>query len=137
MAMWARQTCGGGASRLVGALWSQLLLCLVLSAPAAQGYSFPQNYTMQYWARRLEQEIDGVMRIFGGVQALKRIYDEKRNLFEVRENVPDKIVEKVAGDIESLLAKKVRALKVRSLCGTLTYVVCLMEQRISKNGTGM
>ncbi|KAF7249626.1 Voltage-dependent calcium channel subunit alpha-2/delta-2 [Varanus komodoensis] len=27
---------------------------------------------MQYWARRLEQEIDGVMRIFGGVQQLKR-----------------------------------------------------------------
>uniref|UniRef100_A0A8D0DNR7 Uncharacterized protein n=1 Tax=Salvator merianae TaxID=96440 RepID=A0A8D0DNR7_SALMN len=67
---------------------------------------------MQYWARRLEQEIDGVMRIFGGVDQLKRIYDEKKNLFEVRENVPEKIVEKVAGDIESLLAKKVRALKV-------------------------
>ncbi|XP_042307019.1 voltage-dependent calcium channel subunit alpha-2/delta-2 isoform X2 [Sceloporus undulatus] len=106
MAMWA-------PSCLVRALCSPvLLLCLLLSTPPpAQGYSFPQNYTMQYWARRLEQEIDGVMRIFGGVQALKRIYDEKRNLFEVRENVPDKIVEKVAGDIESLLAKKVRALK--------------------------
>ncbi|KAF7249625.1 Voltage-dependent calcium channel subunit alpha-2/delta-2 [Varanus komodoensis] len=47
------------------------------------------------------------------------IYDEKKNLFEVRENVPDKIVEKVAGDIESLLAKKVRALKVISIKSTL------------------
>ncbi|XP_044307179.1 voltage-dependent calcium channel subunit alpha-2/delta-2 isoform X2 [Varanus komodoensis] len=104
------QTCG--ASCLVPALCSQVILfLLVLSAPATDGYSFPQQYTMQYWARRLEQEIDGVMRIFGGVQQLKRIYDEKKNLFEVRENVPDKIVEKVAGDIESLLAKKVRALK--------------------------
>lgn len=28
---------------------------------------------MQYWARRLEQEIDGVMRIFGGVQQLKLV----------------------------------------------------------------
>ncbi|KAF4803427.1 hypothetical protein TURU_016300 [Turdus rufiventris] len=27
---------------------------------------------MQYWARRLEQEIDGVMRIFGGVQQLRK-----------------------------------------------------------------
>ncbi|KAJ7424758.1 hypothetical protein WISP_27156 [Willisornis vidua] len=26
---------------------------------------------MQYWARRLEQEIDGVMRIFGGVHQLR------------------------------------------------------------------
>uniref|UniRef100_A0A8D2LJA2 Calcium voltage-gated channel auxiliary subunit alpha2delta 2 n=1 Tax=Varanus komodoensis TaxID=61221 RepID=A0A8D2LJA2_VARKO len=112
------QTCG--ASCLVPALCSQVILfLLVLSAPATDGYSFPQQYTMQYWARRLEQEIDGVMRIFGGVQQLKRIYDEKKNLFEVRENVPDKIVEKVAGDIESLLAKKVRALKVISIKSTL------------------
>uniref|UniRef100_A0A8C3QHM6 Calcium voltage-gated channel auxiliary subunit alpha2delta 2 n=1 Tax=Cyanoderma ruficeps TaxID=181631 RepID=A0A8C3QHM6_9PASS len=66
---------------------------------------------MQYWARRLEQEIDGVMRIFGGVQQLRKIYDDNKNLFEVKENVPRKLVEKVAGDIESLLAKKVRALK--------------------------
>ncbi|XP_062977175.1 voltage-dependent calcium channel subunit alpha-2/delta-2 isoform X2 [Elgaria multicarinata webbii] len=104
------QTCG--ASCLVPALCSQIILCLfVFSTPAADGYSFPQQYTMQYWARRLEQEIDGVMRIFGGVQQLKRIYDEKKNLFEVRENVPEKIVEKVSGDIETLLAKKVQALK--------------------------
>ncbi|KFO95050.1 Voltage-dependent calcium channel subunit alpha-2/delta-2, partial [Calypte anna] len=40
------------------------------------------------------------------------IYEENRNLFKVKENVPRKLVEKVAGDIESLLAKKVRALKV-------------------------
>ncbi|PKU39600.1 voltage-dependent calcium channel subunit alpha-2 delta- hypothetical protein [Limosa lapponica baueri] len=44
----------------------------------------------------------------GGVSL---IYNENRNLFEVKENVPRKLVEKVAGDIESLLAKKVRALK--------------------------
>lgn len=29
--------------------------------------------SMQYWARRLEQEIDGVMRIFGGVQQLRGV----------------------------------------------------------------
>ncbi|RMC00041.1 hypothetical protein DUI87_23450 [Hirundo rustica rustica] len=40
-----------------------------------------------------------------------KIYDDNKNLFEVKENVPRKLVEKVAGDIESLLAKKVRALK--------------------------
>lgn len=28
---------------------------------------------MQHWARRLEQEIDGVMRIFGGVQQLQEV----------------------------------------------------------------
>ncbi|XP_019360729.1 PREDICTED: voltage-dependent calcium channel subunit alpha-2/delta-2 isoform X2 [Gavialis gangeticus] len=103
------QTCS--ASSVVPALCGHIVLLLVLSAPAADCYSFPQQYTMQYWARRLEQEIDGVMRIFGGVQQLRGIYNENRNLFEVKENVPRKLVEKVAGDIESLLAKKVRALK--------------------------
>eukprot|EP00075_Anas_platyrhynchos_P033889 XP_027323142.1 voltage-dependent calcium channel subunit alpha-2/delta-2 [Anas platyrhynchos] len=98
-----------GSAALCGHL--ALLLLLLLAAPAALGYSFPQQHTMQYWARRLEQEIDGVMRIFGGVQQLRGIYNENRNLFEVKENVPRKLVEKVAGDIESLLAKKVRALK--------------------------
>ncbi|KAM7337007.1 hypothetical protein ACRRTK_003126 [Alexandromys fortis] len=28
---------------------------------------------MQHWARRLEQEIDGVMRIFGGMQQLREV----------------------------------------------------------------
>ncbi|XP_025030151.1 voltage-dependent calcium channel subunit alpha-2/delta-2-like, partial [Python bivittatus] len=103
------QTCG--ASCLVRAACGQILLCLVLSAAAANGYSFPQQYTMQNWAQRLEREIDGVMKIFGDVKQLRQIYDEKKNLFEVRDNIPEKIVEKVAGDIESLLAKKVHALK--------------------------
>uniref|UniRef100_A0A2R9BVZ5 Calcium voltage-gated channel auxiliary subunit alpha2delta 2 n=1 Tax=Pan paniscus TaxID=9597 RepID=A0A2R9BVZ5_PANPA len=66
---------------------------------------------MQHWARRLEQEVDGVMRIFGGVQQLREIYKDNRNLFEVQENEPQKLVEKVAGDIESLLDRKVQALK--------------------------
>uniref|UniRef100_A0A670YKD9 Calcium voltage-gated channel auxiliary subunit alpha2delta 2 n=1 Tax=Pseudonaja textilis TaxID=8673 RepID=A0A670YKD9_PSETE len=69
------------------------------------------NVLMQNWAQRLEREIDGVMKIFGDVKQLRQIYDEKKNLFEVRDNIPEKIVEKVAGDIESLLAKKVQALK--------------------------
>ncbi|VCW68385.1 unnamed protein product, partial [Gulo gulo] len=68
-------------------------------------------HRMQHWARRLEQEIDGVMRIFGGVQQLREIYKDNRNLFEVQENEPQKLVEKVAGDIESLLDRKVQALK--------------------------
>uniref|UniRef100_A0A7M4FA31 Uncharacterized protein n=32 Tax=Archosauria TaxID=8492 RepID=A0A7M4FA31_CROPO len=84
---------------------------------------------MQYWARRLEQEIDGVMRIFGGVQQLRGIYNENRNLFEVKENVPRKLVEKVAGDIESLLAKKVRALKVRQYFCTLVLLLCVGSGR--------
>lgn len=39
------QTCG--ASRFVPALCGQIILCLVLSSrtPAAEGYSFPQQYT--------------------------------------------------------------------------------------------
>ncbi|XP_034296253.1 voltage-dependent calcium channel subunit alpha-2/delta-2 isoform X2 [Pantherophis guttatus] len=103
------QTCG--TSCLVRALYGQILLGFLVSAPSANGYSFPQQYTMQNWAQRLEREIDGVMKIFGDVKQLRQIYDEKKNLFEVRDNIPEKLVEKVAGDIESLLAKKVQALK--------------------------
>lgn len=44
-----------------------------------------------------------------------QIYKDNRNLFEVQENEPQKLVEKVAGDIESLLDRKVQALKV-GLC---------------------
>lgn len=43
---------------------------------------------------------------------LRSIYKDNRNLFEVQENEPQKLVEKVAGDIESLLDRKVQALKV-------------------------
>lgn len=32
-------------------------------------------HRMQHWARRLEQEIEGVMRIFGGVQQLREVND--------------------------------------------------------------
>ncbi|KAM3914780.1 voltage-dependent calcium channel subunit alpha-2/delta-2 isoform 5-T5 [Leptodactylus fuscus] len=99
-----------------------LLLCPLLRAlcllqaglsllPGAGGYSFPQQHTMQYWATRLEREFHQVMRNFAGAQQLQGFYKEKRNLFEVKENVPRRLVEKVAGDIETLLAKKVRALK--------------------------
>uniref|UniRef100_A0A8C0SMY5 Calcium voltage-gated channel auxiliary subunit alpha2delta 2 n=1 Tax=Canis lupus familiaris TaxID=9615 RepID=A0A8C0SMY5_CANLF len=100
-----------GPPRPLLLLLPPLLLLPLLAAPGASAYSFPQQHTMQHWARRLEQEIDGVMRIFGGVQQLREIYKDNRNLFEVQENEPQKLVEKVAGDIESLLDRKVRALK--------------------------
>uniref|UniRef100_A0A2I3RHE6 Calcium voltage-gated channel auxiliary subunit alpha2delta 2 n=1 Tax=Pan troglodytes TaxID=9598 RepID=A0A2I3RHE6_PANTR len=100
-----------GPPRPLWLLLPPLLLLPLLAAPSASAYSFPQQHTMQHWARRLEQEVDGVMRIFGGVQQLREIYKDNRNLFEVQENEPQKLVEKVAGDIESLLDRKVQALK--------------------------
>ncbi|XP_069500159.1 voltage-dependent calcium channel subunit alpha-2/delta-2 isoform X2 [Ambystoma mexicanum] len=90
---------------------TSLVLLLSLSALGAEGFSFPQQATMQFWARQLEQEIDGVMKIFSDPHKLRGIYNENLHLFEVKENIPRKVVEKVAGDIQSLLAKKVRALK--------------------------
>uniref|UniRef100_A0A5F9C928 Uncharacterized protein n=1 Tax=Oryctolagus cuniculus TaxID=9986 RepID=A0A5F9C928_RABIT len=72
----------------------------VAGAPPDSALHF-STHRVQHWARRLEQEIEGVMRIFGGVQQLREIYKDNRNLFE-----------KVAGDIESLLDRKVQALKV-------------------------
>ncbi|XP_055131844.2 voltage-dependent calcium channel subunit alpha-2/delta-2 isoform X1 [Symphalangus syndactylus] len=100
-----------GPPRPLWLLLPPLLLLPLLAAPGASAYSFPQQHTMQHWARRLEQEVDGVMRIFGGVHQLREIYKDNRNLFEVQENEPQKLVEKVAGDIESLLDRKVQALK--------------------------
>lgn len=67
----------------------------------------------------------------------KQIYDEKKSLFDVRENVPEKIVEKVAEDIESLLAKKVQALKVRSLLGALALIGVSGRRRSEQYRTGM
>lgn len=47
----------------------------------------------------------------------------------MRENVAKKLVEKVAGDIESLLAKKVRALKVRCFPNALNLDCCVYWSR--------
>ncbi|MGH0178779.1 UNVERIFIED_CONTAM: hypothetical protein FKN15_078406 [Acipenser sinensis] len=40
-----------------------------------------------------------------------QIYNEKRNQFEIKKNSPKELVEKVASDIEKLLAKKRKALE--------------------------
>ncbi|KAM4652388.1 voltage-dependent calcium channel subunit alpha-2/delta-2 isoform 2-T2 [Discoglossus pictus] len=90
-------------------------LCLIhtglILLTGTDGFSFPQQHTMQIWSKRLEQEFDQVMRRFSGVYQLRGLYYDKRNLFEVKENKPRELVEKVAANIETLLAKKVRALK--------------------------
>ncbi|KAF3689905.1 Voltage-dependent calcium channel subunit alpha-2/delta-2 [Channa argus] len=63
-----------------------------------------------HWARRIEQEIDRVFQQITGAQQLKGIYNEERRRFSLMKNQPRKIVEKVASDIEKLLAKKRKAL---------------------------
>uniref|UniRef100_A0A672YBV1 Calcium channel, voltage-dependent, alpha 2/delta subunit 2b n=1 Tax=Sphaeramia orbicularis TaxID=375764 RepID=A0A672YBV1_9TELE len=63
-----------------------------------------------HWARRIEQEIDRVFQHITGAQQLKGIYNEERRRFSLVKNQPRKIVEKVASDIEKLLAKKRKAL---------------------------
>lgn len=40
---------------------------------AAPLTSLLSAHRVQHWARRLEQEIDGVMRIFGGAQQLREV----------------------------------------------------------------
>lgn len=42
-------------------------------APGGPLTSLLSARRMQHWARRLEQEIDGVMRIFGGAQQLREV----------------------------------------------------------------
>uniref|UniRef100_UPI00398EA8C7 voltage-dependent calcium channel subunit alpha-2/delta-2-like isoform X2 n=1 Tax=Pristiophorus japonicus TaxID=55135 RepID=UPI00398EA8C7 len=86
------------------------LLQLALVDVAAP-YSFPANYTIQYWAGRIEQELDRVVRQVSGIQQLKALYDDHKHLFEIKENIANTLVERVAGDIEKLLDKKVEALE--------------------------
>uniref|UniRef100_A0A671LCP7 Voltage-dependent calcium channel subunit alpha-2/delta-2-like n=1 Tax=Sinocyclocheilus anshuiensis TaxID=1608454 RepID=A0A671LCP7_9TELE len=64
-----------------------------------------------HWARRIEQEIDRVLQHISGAQQLKGIYSEKRRQFSLVRNNPREIIEKVATDIERLLAKKRKALE--------------------------
>ncbi|XP_051551133.1 voltage-dependent calcium channel subunit alpha-2/delta-2-like [Myxocyprinus asiaticus] len=78
---------------------------------AVDALTFPQHYTIMHWARRIEQEIDRVLQHISGAQQLKGIYNEKRRQFSVVRNNPRDIVEKVATDIERLLAKKRKALE--------------------------
>uniref|UniRef100_A0A3B3U9A9 Calcium voltage-gated channel auxiliary subunit alpha2delta 2 n=1 Tax=Poecilia latipinna TaxID=48699 RepID=A0A3B3U9A9_9TELE len=63
-----------------------------------------------HWARRIQQEIDRAFQHITGVQQLKGIYNEERRHFKLAKNEPRRIVEKVALDIEKLLAKKRKAL---------------------------
>ncbi|XP_054640519.1 voltage-dependent calcium channel subunit alpha-2/delta-2b isoform X2 [Dunckerocampus dactyliophorus] len=79
--------------------------------PGSEGLTFPQQYTIMHWARRIEQEIDRVFQHISGAQQLKGIYNEERRRFSLVKNQPRKIVEKVASDIEKLLAKKRKALE--------------------------
>ncbi|KAI4553745.1 hypothetical protein MJT46_015925 [Ovis ammon polii x Ovis aries] len=58
-----------------GAGWSELDLRVDGSCGASSNELLFTSLLerVQHWARRLEQEIDGVMRIFGGVQQLREV----------------------------------------------------------------
>ncbi|RXN32930.1 voltage-dependent calcium channel subunit alpha-2 delta-2-like protein [Labeo rohita] len=91
-----------------------LLMMMVIfsgSWTAVDALTFPQHYTIMHWARRIEQEIDRVLQHISGAQQLKGFYSEKRRQFSLVRNNPRDIVEKVATDIERLLAKKRKALE--------------------------
>ncbi|XP_078270461.1 voltage-dependent calcium channel subunit alpha-2/delta-2a isoform X3 [Rhinoraja longicauda] len=102
---------GPGRAVEMAAAGGALCVALLVLTDLAAGYSFPANYTIQYWAGRIEQELDRVVRQVSGIQQLKVLYDDHKHLFEIKENIPDKLVKRVAGDIEKLLDKKVEALE--------------------------
>ncbi|GCC31764.1 hypothetical protein chiPu_0010225 [Chiloscyllium punctatum] len=56
----------------VGSAVCVAVLQLVLLDGVAS-YSFPANYTIQYWAGRIEQELDRVVRQVSGIQQLKAL----------------------------------------------------------------
>ncbi|MBN3316804.1 CA2D2 protein, partial [Atractosteus spatula] len=98
------------------------VLIFSVSSPGAESFIFPQQYTMMHWAGRIEQEIDRVLQLVSGAQQMKGIYSEKRNQFDIRKNSPKELVEKVASNIEKLLAKKRKALEGRAAGGTVPSV---------------
>ncbi|MEQ2160920.1 hypothetical protein GOODEAATRI_004424 [Goodea atripinnis] len=51
----------------------QILLIFSASWPGAEGLTFPQQYTIMHWARRIEQEIDRVFQHITGAQQLKGV----------------------------------------------------------------
>ncbi|XP_007234505.3 voltage-dependent calcium channel subunit alpha-2/delta-2 isoform X1 [Astyanax mexicanus] len=89
----------------------QIVLIFIVPWTGVESLTFPQHYTIMHWARRIEQEIDRVLQHISGAQQLKAIYSEKRRQYSLVRNNPREIVEKVASDIEKLLAKKKRALE--------------------------
>ncbi|TWW62056.1 Voltage-dependent calcium channel subunit alpha-2/delta-2 [Takifugu flavidus] len=101
---------GKGSRSIVCLVSVQMILICCSSWPGAAALTFPQQYTIMHWARRIEQEIDRVFQHITGAQQLKGIYNEERRRFSLVRNQPRKIVEKVASDIENLLAKKRKAL---------------------------
>ncbi|XP_061074926.1 voltage-dependent calcium channel subunit alpha-2/delta-2-like [Conger conger] len=105
MAMCSR-SCG-----IICFLSAQTLLIFSVSSPGAESLSFPQQFTMMHWARRIEQEMDRVLQHATGAQQLKGMYSEKRRQFSVLRNVPRELVQRVAKNIDRLLAKKRQALE--------------------------
>ncbi|XP_023676819.1 voltage-dependent calcium channel subunit alpha-2/delta-2 isoform X1 [Paramormyrops kingsleyae] len=89
----------------------QTILIFSISSPGTQSLSFPQQYTMMHWAGRIEKEIDKVLLHVSGAQQMKEIYNEKRTQFEIKKISPKELVEKVASDIQKLLARKRKALE--------------------------
>ncbi|XP_072928695.1 voltage-dependent calcium channel subunit alpha-2/delta-2a isoform X3 [Hemitrygon akajei] len=102
---------GPGRAVEMAAAGGALCMVLLVVTDLAAGYSFPANYTIQYWAGRIEQELDRVVQQVSGIQQLKTLYDDHKHLFEIKENIPDKLVKRVASEIEKLLDKKVEALE--------------------------
>ncbi|CAB1354154.1 unnamed protein product, partial [Coregonus sp. 'balchen'] len=49
----------------------QIILIFNVQWPGADGLTFPQQYTIMHWARRIEQEIDRVFQHISGAQQLK------------------------------------------------------------------
>ncbi|KAL4630680.1 voltage-dependent calcium channel subunit alpha-2/delta-2-like isoform X1 [Arapaima gigas] len=95
---------------MMSSIFTAALLLLLPSAPPARALSFPQQYTMTYWARRIEQEVDRVLQ-HASAQQLRGIYNEKRRQFSLARNSPSDVVQKVSSDIEKLLGKKRKALE--------------------------
>ncbi|XP_064422212.1 voltage-dependent calcium channel subunit alpha-2/delta-2-like [Latimeria chalumnae] len=115
-------------SCVLPALLVQIAVLCTFSPGKTDCSSFPHQYTMQFWAGRIEQEIDRVIRMVSGVQQMKGIYIDNRNLFEIKENIPRKLVGKVAGDIKHLLSKKVEALKEKAQQDF--GIVCLLAKAL-------
>uniref|UniRef100_A0A8C4NBD6 Calcium voltage-gated channel auxiliary subunit alpha2delta 2 n=1 Tax=Eptatretus burgeri TaxID=7764 RepID=A0A8C4NBD6_EPTBU len=102
--------------RLLLISWLLFVLLLLLLLPVRSQHqslqhSFPDESSVQFWAKQIGNELDKMMRKDIGLDTLKQLYKEKKYRFTLEENNAKMLVDKAAHAIENMLRKKEAALE--------------------------
>uniref|UniRef100_UPI00358E1932 voltage-dependent calcium channel subunit alpha-2/delta-2 isoform X2 n=1 Tax=Myxine glutinosa TaxID=7769 RepID=UPI00358E1932 len=88
-----------------------VLLLPVRSQQHSLQHSFPDESSVQFWAKQIGNELDKMMRKDIGLDTLKQLYKERKYRFTLEENNAKMLVDKSAHAIEDMLRKKEAALE--------------------------